>query len=69
MTDKNKGKHKELSEPFPSVMMHNDAGCWHPVATALTARICSKSSVFVSEVEMYYLLRKLSTHVSVFGAN
>ena len=27
MRDKNKGKHKELREPFPSVMMYNDASC------------------------------------------
>jgi len=32
MRDKNKGKHKELREPFPSVMMHNDASCLHLVA-------------------------------------
>ena len=36
MRDKNKGKHKELREPFPSVMMYNDASCLHLVARVLT---------------------------------
>jgi len=39
MTLKKQGKHKELSEALPSLMMHNDAGCCrHPVVpcTVLT---------------------------------
>jgi hypothetical protein len=36
MRAKNKGEHKELRDPFPSLIMYNDVSCLYLVAPCIT---------------------------------